>query len=78
MNEGYVDEPNESVDVLIDSATLYLTQGTQLINEWHSCRTENERRKLIPRLEYILQKLSFEKNEIKKLIDLENDSSGNL
>jgi len=52
----------------LKSGEWVITQATQLINEYHACKTEHERNRMRARIEYMKGKLAFEGKELEKLL----------
>lgn len=52
----------------LQSGEWVITQATQLIKEYHTCKTEHERNRMRARLEYMKGRLSFEEKELAKLL----------
>jgi hypothetical protein len=69
MNNKEYDE--NDVALFVENSEWALGEADRLINEYHTCKTAYGRSRLIPQLEYMFKRLSFERKEIGKLLGYE-------
>jgi len=58
----------ENVNLQIESSEWLIDRAVKLIEEYYSCDTEHERARLLPQLEYMKQKLMFEKKGLNEIL----------
>lgn len=58
----------EDQQMTLNSGEYFIKECEKLIAEYKACQTVHQRTKLIPRIEYMMKRLSFEKEQLDKLI----------
>jgi hypothetical protein len=58
----------ESAVLAIQSGEWVIKEATNLLNKYHSCKTAYAQNKLLPRIDYMLKRLAFEKKELGKMM----------
>jgi hypothetical protein len=58
----------------LQSSEMWLQQAEKLVARYKKLKTLRAKSKLLPQLEYMLKRISFEKKEVKKLM---NEDYGN-
>ena len=73
--EEYKDNNNEeqSAELSIKSGEWVINEATNLLKKYHSCKTAYARKKLLPQIDYMLKRLSFEKKEIGKMMGYDDE-----
>ena len=68
--EEYDDNIDSSVELSLQSGEWTIRETQRVIAEYKACKSVHAQVRLISRMEYMLKRLSFERNELGKLIDL--------
>jgi hypothetical protein len=63
----YEDDTTQE-ELSIKTGEWVVNEATQLLEEYHACRTEHERNRMRQRIEYMRSKLAFEEKELAKLL----------
>jgi hypothetical protein len=66
--EEYDDNIGDDEALYVQNGEWALKEATQLINKYNLCKTAHAKNRLRLQLEYILQRIAFEKKEIGKLL----------
>jgi hypothetical protein len=62
----YNDETSQE-ELRIQTGEWVIREATQLLENYHACKTEHEKNRMRPQLEYMRNKLFFEGKELEEL-----------
>jgi hypothetical protein len=62
----------EYEEIAIQNGEWIINEADKLIKQYKACKTDHARNKLRPQLGHMLERLSFEKREIGKLMEYED------
>ena len=66
--EEYKDNIEDNEELAVKAGEWVIKEATKLAKQYKSCKTAHAQNKLRPKLEYMLQRLAFEKREIERMM----------